>query len=35
MGKRSSGEQFGQFAANLSNLAGLLKPSAEWRLTGL
>ena len=30
-----SGELFGQLTANRSNLAGLLKPSAEWRRTGL
>jgi hypothetical protein len=30
-----SGELFGQFTASLSNWAGLLKPSAEWRRTGL
>jgi hypothetical protein len=30
-----SGEHFGQFTANCSNLAGLMKSSAEWRRTGL
>ena len=29
-----SGEHFGQFSANCSNLAGLLKSCAEWRRTG-
>jgi hypothetical protein len=30
-----SGEHFGQFTASFSNWAGLEKPSAEWRRTGL
>jgi hypothetical protein len=30
-----SGEHFGQFAASLSNCAGLMKSSAEWRRTVL
>jgi hypothetical protein len=30
-----SGEHFGQFTASLSNFAGLVKSSAEWRRTGL